>query len=183
IISILPFVGSPVFRAVVLNSRQSEKFLHMSLPVSGAEGVSIFILIWGYVFFRLFFSRQKPLWWSYLAAFIGFFAVTHYHPQWFVWLTPLLFLALAEGGKKVWPIILAMMGTWLVLTLMFEPSLNYAFFIPLKPSLVDGRQIRDYVTPYYDVFQLMTIMRSLFAAAGLALVVFLGKKLEEVRRR
>ena len=176
VLSILPFVRSAAFRSGVLFSNQSEKFLRMSLPVSNAEGISVFIFLWGVILFYVWQHRNRPLWWAYLAVMTVFFSVTHYHPQWMVWLSPLVFLAMAKENWRRWYLPVIMMASWFVVTLFFEPSLHYGAFLPLKPELKDAADLSVLMAPFYDPFQLKTIVRSLFAAAGMFLLLGVAYK-------
>lgn len=175
---IFPFLGSSSFRSVVLFSSQSEKMLHMSLPVSASEGVYAFVFLWGLVFFAsLNQSRKSPLWLGYLAVMVVYFSVTHYHPQWFVWLTPFLIIRLVADNFRQWRLAAVMVSAWFFIMLMFHPLLNYKMFLFFNEGLSQARPISDLVGRYYDVSQLKSICRSLFAAAGLVLVVTSGRRL------
>ncbi|MBN1263836.1 MAG: DUF2029 domain-containing protein [Candidatus Pacebacteria bacterium] len=171
-LSIAPFLRSTAFRQVVLFSKQSQKILHSSLPLSGAESIYLFVFVWGLIFLAAWqkADRNEP-WFYYLAVMLAFFSLTHYHPQWFVWLTPFLFIQLVKSDFK--QIFLAgfMLASWLIITLFFESSLNYGLFVPLKPSLWEAPSLAVSWGCFYDIFQLKSILRSLFAAASLVLVL------------
>lgn len=172
LLSILPFVSSPVFRATVLFSKQSEKFLHMSLPVSGAEGIYVFVFLWGIIFWLACYqSFRRPLWFWYLAVLLAFFSLTHYHPQWFVWLTPLLIIQLVATRGRFWFLVSTLFLSWLAITLLFEPSLSFGFFIPLNPSLANLVPLEKTMARFYDPFQFKSVVRSLFAAGSLILIL------------
>jgi Gpi18-like mannosyltransferase len=173
VLSVLPFLGSPFFRQLVLFSNQSQKFLHMSLPLSGAEAIYLFIFLWGLVFFISYYQRQKKhLWLYFLSIMLIFFSLTHYHPQWFVWLTPLLVIQLVKTKFKLSFLTVFMFFSWLVITLCFESSLNYGLFVPLNPTLWEAPSLSLTINRFYDVFQLKSIIRSLFAAAGAAMIFY-----------
>jgi len=173
-LTILPFLMSSIFRGVALFSPQSQKMLFMILPVSGAEGVYIFLLIYFFLFWRAFYvsNKKEEVWRYFLAILLCIFAVTHYHPQWFVWLTPLLFIEMIKNKFHYLWLDLIFFLSWLGITLLFEPSLNFALFAPIKPALLAITPIYELISRFYNVFQLKSLIRSLFAASAIALVYF-----------
>lgn len=178
-LSIAPFLGSAYFRQDVLFSPQSQKFMHLTLMISGAEGIALFVFFWGLIFFASCFEKsEKPLWLYFLAVMLLFFGVTHYHPQWFIWLTPLLMIELMKSKFKTTLLTLVMFISWVIITLFFESSLNYGMFVPLWPALWDAPSLAVWFSRFYDVFQLKTIVRSLFAAASVAMIYFSWRRTE-----
>ena len=64
----------------------------MKLPLSGAEYLSVFMV--AYFVLLILATRshnQKDSLWRFgLVLMLLFFAITHYHPQWFLWVAPFL---------------------------------------------------------------------------------------------
>jgi len=154
----------------------------MALPLSGAEGISIFGLI---LFFLIFWSgyRQKKvegLWWYFLAIMLLFFGVTHYHPQWYVWLTPFLIIELVKNNFRHLWLSVVLIASWLAVTLFFESSLNFALFSPLNPNLLEMMPISDIVMRFYNVFTLKTHIRSAAAAASIVLAYLAYSRKDEL---
>jgi hypothetical protein len=181
-LTVVPFLASPVFRQVALFSSQSQKMLHMTLPVSGAEGIYIFVFLFTLLAIFAAYNREKVenLWWYFLGVMLLFFSVTHYHPQWFLWLTPFLIWELVENNFKHLSIALMLFFCWLITTLFFEPSLSYGLFNPLWPQLEKAPGISDFISRYTDVFQLKSLIRSIFAGISFFYIVrlFLNRKEE-----
>ena len=183
---IAPFINSTAFRAMTF-SPKSQKMLFMGWPVSGAEVVYPFLLFlivfysMAYYFHKKKFSLIKNLNIYYLAIFLLTFSVTHYHPQWFLWVTPFLILDWVsnEGRNKL--LIFILFFCWLMITFLFEPSLSVGLFNPVWPQLDKARGLAEILGKYTDVFQFKSIIRSIFAGTSVFFLskLFLDKKQDE----
>lgn len=174
IFSILPFINSVSFRQNVLFSNQSQKMLFAKIPVSGAEYLSGFVGL--YVFLLcLALVKRLDLWeWS-LMVMLLFFSVTHYHPQWFLWISPFFILLWVNYPRlQILPIILFI--CWLLITILFEPSLSVSLFAPLSKSLVAMIPLSQTLNRFYDIFQFKSLVRSVFAGVSLFISVLLFKR-------
>lgn len=165
-----PYLSSSAFRAMVF-SPKSQKMLFMGWPVSGAEVIYPFILFLTIFYFYSFYSKKRlnPAL-VFSAILLLIFSVTHYHPQWFLWVTPFLIIEMVENENKNVLLILMMFFCWLVLTLLFEPSLSYGLFNPLWPALDRGFGLSELLAKYTNVFQLKSLIRS-FAAGTSAFFI------------
>jgi len=175
------FLFSPMYRQSAFLASQTEKMLYMKLPLSGAEYLSLFIV--GYFCLLILAARTKQqlenLWCFGFALMLLFFSVTHYHPQWFLWIAPfLLWDWLVFGTKHRFSLIL-LFGCWLVITLFFETSLHIGLFAPIAPGLLKVSNLTDLIGHFYDVFVIKSAVRSLFAAVSIFLLFDL---LREVRK-
>ncbi len=164
------FFFSPIYRQTAFLASQTEKMLYMKLPLSGAEYLSLFLL--GY-FLLLILAAQKKvkdnLWRFGLVLLLLFFSVTHYHPQWFLWITPFFIWDWLKYGRQHLPYLVLLSFCWLVLTFFFEPSLNVGLLAPVFPSLLKGGGLTELVGRFYDPFLVKSIVRSFFAAVALFL--------------
>lgn len=165
VLSILPFLGSTAFRENVPFSNQSQKMLFAKLNVSGAEYLSIFILFFVFLLF-LTSLKKLELWKWFLLVMLLFFSLTHYHPQWFLWLSPFLVFLLVDYPSLRGVTVLLFI-CWFIIMLLFEPSLSISLFAPVFNNLSHAISFSEVIARYYDVFQLKSIVRSIFA--GLAL--------------
>src|SRR3989344_6668311 len=119
ILSVLPFVNSPAFRYMVF-SPKSQKMLYMIWPVTGAEGIYPFILILTLIYFYLYFNEiMRNLNSIFTIILLLIFSVTHYHPQWFLWVTPFLIVELVESNFKHLLPVLTFVASWVIITLFF----------------------------------------------------------------
>lgn len=174
LVSIFPFLGSSVFRQTVLFSNQSQKMLFAKINVSGAEYLSVFVVLYVFLFFSSCFKKAE-LWKWYLSVLLIFFSLTHFHPQWFLWISPLLVIFWTEY-PKLGGLVFLLYFCWLGITLFFEPSLSLSLLAPILPSLLSVKPLSDTAGRFYDVFQLKSLLRSLFAGTALYVSVLCFSK-------
>ena len=168
---IAPYISSPAFRAQVF-SPKSQKMLFMGWSVSGAEVIYPFVIAVALICFYAYYSQKKlDLAVYFMAILLITYSVTHFHPQWFLWVTPFLIWELVEHEFKNWFLILVIFACWLVITLFFESSLSYGLFNPLWPSLDKAVGLSEIVGKYTNVYQLKSLVRSVLAAASAFLVI------------
>ncbi|MBL7078337.1 hypothetical protein ISS42_01605 [Candidatus Shapirobacteria bacterium] len=173
LLTILPFSTSSAFRENVLFSNQSQKMFFAQLPVSGAEGIYIFIFLFCLICYYAFYDKNIiHLSNYYLFILLAFFSVTHFHPQWFLWVTPFLIINLVESKMQTWPMAIMMLFSWLGITLLFEPSLSIGLFAPLSKNLLQAKGLVGVMPLAFDAFMVKSILRSIFAASSLFLVIF-----------
>lgn len=172
LLSVGPFLLSPGYRELVLLNPESQKMLFMKLNVSGAEGVYPFILGLVLIYFHAYYKGRLILLGYYiLAILLLLFSVTHFHPQWFLWVTPLLNWEAVTGKLKYWPILATLFFCWLFITLFFEPSLSYGLFHPIIPALKETVGLSEIIGKYYDVNLIKSIIRSVFAGASVYYII------------
>jgi len=174
---VAPFLSSKAFRAMVLFAPKSQKMLFMGWPVSGAEVIFSFILILTFIYFYAYYSKEKltPFFY-FISILLLTFSVTHYHPQWFLWITPFLILEMVENNFKHFLLVFILFSCWLLLTLLFEASLSYGLFNPIWPALDNAPSLSEFLSRYVDIFQFKSLVRSVFAGASIFLVFLLAKK-------
>lgn len=176
VFTIAPFLGSINFRQTVLLSNQSQKMLFAKIPVSGAEYLSVFVVIY---FFLLAFSLTKnlDLWKWFLMVMMLFFGITHYHPQWFLWLTPFLIVFWVKD-KRFISLPLMFILSWFLILLFFESSLSIGLFLPIFPQLATTIPFIDIFSKFFDPFVFKSLVRSIFAGLSLFVAALLFKENE-----
>ncbi|MDO8486510.1 MAG: hypothetical protein Q7S77_02340, partial [Candidatus Staskawiczbacteria bacterium] len=96
------YLPSQGFRTYALVAGQTLKSLYAQIPISGGESIILFLAFLG--FFYLVFWEIKGtvqnLWQRFFIILLLFFTFTHYHPQWFLWLTPFLIFALIKSNFR-----------------------------------------------------------------------------------
>ena len=173
-LTIAPYLTSSAFRQMVLFSPKQAKMLFMGWNVSGAEVIYPFLIILTFLYLHSFYAKNKLSIFSYEALIILLtFSVTHYHPQWFLWITPFLLVYLIKSNFKFTLLITMMFFTWFFITLLFEASLSYGLFNPIFPTLSHAASLSDLVNRYTNVFQLKSIIRSFFAGGAIFLSYFI----------
>jgi len=171
---ILPYLPSSAFRSFALFTPKSQKMLFLSWNITGAEVLFPFVIIFVLIVLHAsYFGKGKirELWKYYFAVLLLFFSVTSYHPQWFLWLTPLIIIELLQNDFINKWLHLTLFAIFIFIVLMFESSLSYGLFAPILPKLANGPNLSDFVNRYYDVFQIKSILRSIFAAVSIWLIL------------
>lgn len=168
----LPYLGSPIFKARVLASPESQKVLFAGINVSGADTLYLFVV--GYVLILIFAILHKLngfeiMWKYFFAVLLLFLAITNFHPQWFLWVTPMLILFILEK-QNLWPIVASLFVFYLGILLTFEPSLHYGLFTPLSPYLKDAPRILESIKTIYEPSLIRSSIRSIFAAISISLI-------------
>lgn len=179
VIGIVPYLAviapyllfSPMYRQSALLASQTEKMLYMKLPLSGAEYLSIFAI--GY-FLLLFLAtrlagKKQALWQLGLVLMLLFFSVTHYHPQWFLWISPFLIWLIVSKGRKYLGYIAVLFCCYLGVLFFFEPSLHFGLFAPVAPSLVNAGSLTNLLSGVTNIFTIKSLLRSLFATTTILL--------------
>jgi hypothetical protein len=167
-LTILPFLRSPGFRATALVAGQTTKSFYAALPISGGESIIIFpfLVILFYLIFLFFTTELEDLWERFFIMILLFFIFTHYHPQWFTWLTPFLIIDLVKSKLKHWPLILLSLISWFGLLTFFDPGLSTRLFSPIIPSLQNAPGIWEVLKINFDLNASRSILQTLFAAVG-----------------
>lgn len=170
-LTVLPFISSQAFRSTALFSSQSQKFLYAQVNLSGADVLYLFLVFYFILlFFAIGLSAQRDILWKfYLAVFLLLFASTNYHPQWFLWVMPLLIVFLVNNPEK-WFLPILLFALFIGVTLFFEPSLSVGLFAPLFPSLVKAQGLSAHVR-FIEPHQAASVLRSIFAATSIWLIL------------
>jgi Gpi18-like mannosyltransferase len=167
VLTVAPYLGSSAFRTMVLFQPKSQKMLYMNWPVSGAEGLYPFILGVTIIYLIAYYSANKEKLVNYfLSILLLIFLLTHYHPQWFVWLTPFLVIKMVEEKNKIINVVI-LLACWFVIMLLFEPSLSVGLFGPVWPAIRGFGGYADILSKYTDIFRFKSMVRSVFAGVSL----------------
>ena len=168
ILTILPFLGSSGFRSSALVAQQTTKSFYASLPISGGESIVIFPLL--VIFFYLIFLYSRTtlenLWNRFFIMILLFFIFTHYHPQWFTWLTPFLIIDLVKSRLRHWPLVFVSLVSWLGLVTFFDPGLSTRLFAPIAPSLQGALGVWDSLGINFDLNASRSILHTIFVSAA-----------------
>jgi len=168
LLMVAPYLTSPAFRSMVLFSPKSQKMLFMNWKMTGAEGIYPFVLGLSLLYFYSYYVRKKMgLDKYFLATTLLIFSLTHYHPQWFLWVSPFLIIELVDNNFRYLFLVATLLFSWLIITFLFEPSLSLALFNPINPGLNKAIGISEILSKYIDVFQFKSIIRSLFAGCSI----------------
>ncbi len=171
ILTNLPFIGSSAYRYMVF-SPKSQKMLFMEWMMTNAEGIYPFIILT--TLLVIFASQKKDLFAKipaqfYLIFFLILFSVTHYHPQWFLWITPFILIDLVMNNfKNLWS-YLSLFVIYLFIVFTFENSLSVGLFAVINPNLNQFSGTANLISKFTDIFTLKSLFRSVFAGISLYL--------------
>lgn len=181
VLSIIPYLSSHNFRTTALFANQSSKSLYANIPVSGGESILLFP-VFLLLFYLLIWSKRQDfskidIWKLYSIPLLLFFIFTHYHPQWLIWLTPLLIFDLVMSEfKNLIPIIVIVIS-WFASLFFFDPSLTLGIFAPIAPALRDLPSIWILLNINVDYNIMRSLIQTVFASASLYLIYqFFPKK-------
>lgn len=166
-LSIIPYINSSNFRSTALFASQSDKSLYAALQVSGGEAI-LFFPAFLILFYLIIQNKVKEfnLWRFYLIPLLLFFIFTHYHPQWFIWLTPFLIMDLTFNRfKNILPILL-ILGSWLLSLFFFDPSLTIGLFAPILPNLDNAPSVWNLLNLNMDYDFSRSLLQTVLAGAS-----------------
>ncbi len=145
ILGLLPYVASMLlylpsegYRKTAMVAGQTLKSLYAQIPVSGGESILLFPLFLGlfYIIFYYHKDRGYDLWKSSFLTLILFYIFTHFHSQWFLWITPFLIIELIRNNFKHWLVTSLVLICFTLQLFFFDPSLTIHMFAPLWPGLI-----------------------------------------------
>lgn len=172
ILTILPFISSYGFRSTALVASQTTKSLYLQLPISGGEAILPFLAL--LVFFYMFFIFKKvnvnALWERYFIILILFFMLTHYHPQWFLWITPFFVQDLIHTKFRHWPLVLIALFSFFGLVTFFDPGLSIGLFSPISSALYRTLGIWDSIN--IDVNFARSVLQTIFVGVGIYYIYY-----------
>lgn len=173
IITILPFLGSATFKALVLFGTNSQKLLYAGINVSGADTIYLFIIAYFLLLIFAYFRNERENIWKYFfLVFLLFFAVTNFHPQWFLWITPFLILFMVEYPVYK-PVVFGLLLFFFLIVLTFESSLSYGLFEPIIHSVHGGKPLLQFLPTAIQPSVVRSLIRSIFASFNLALILII----------
>lgn len=181
-LTILPFLPSQGFRMNALLANQVSKSFYPQIPVSGGESIILFLaaLIFFYFVFLNFLSDKIYLWKQMFLVILLFFIFTHFHPQWFLWLTPFLIIEIVKSQFKNIFVTALMLLSWFALLFFFDSSLSIGLFSPINPKLYQGEDLWHLIGVSLDFNLLRSVFHTLIAGSAIYLIVsYFPKKLPD----
>lgn len=170
--SIIFYLPSASFRSTALFAGQSSKSLYAVIPVSGGESLMLFPLFL-IIYYLFIWAGQKnfvrnDILKLFLIPLLLFFIFTHYHPQWLIWIIPLLILTLGLKNYKSLIPYLLIIFSWFASLFFFDPSLTLGIFYPVgtDPNLTLWSLFN--LNPDYNLSR--SIIQTVFAAAAFFLI-------------
>lgn len=173
IITVTPYFQSASFRKDALFAPQMQKILYANIPLSGGEFILIVpsLILFFYVIYFLR-SRVKEDFLSFsIMILLSIFAFTHFHIQWFLWVTPFLIIfSLNHWDKQIKWSIIGLTVSLLGLLFLFESSLQLKLFAPLFPVLSSAKGLHELLQDSQVIF-LRSTVASIFFVSSLLLIL------------
>lgn len=169
VVSVIPYLFSPGYKTSALLANQSLKSLYAQIPVSGGQSIllfPVFILLFYLIFFH-FREKFNNLWQNYFVILIFFFVFTHTHPQWFLWIIPLLIIDLVQSKFANWLPFVLFHISFLGLLFLFDPSLSTRLFAPAFNNLYSAPNIWQIFGMEIEINLYRSIFHTLFVGSAL----------------
>ncbi len=183
VVTTFPYIFSSGYRNSALLADHSLKTLYATIPVSGGQSIILFLaaILFCYIVFYYSKNRVEDLWKKFLILLSVFFIFTHYHPQWFVWITPFIVLDIIKSKYKRILLLIPILISYFGLLTFFDPSLTTRIFSPLMPRLNSLTGIWDLIGIRFNLDESRSLLHTIFVAVGMYYVyLYLRKRKEEV---
>lgn len=168
ILTILPFLQSSGFKANALFANQLNKSFFAQLPISGGESIILFLaaLIFSYFVFLQRRLEKNNLWQSFFIIALIFFIFTHFHPQWFLWLTPFLIIEIVKSQFRNFLALLVLFLSWFLMLFFFDSSLTLGLFAPVNPALYQSKTFWQILNINIDFNFSRSLLQTFFVGAA-----------------
>lgn len=168
-LSIFPYLFSSGFHSSALLAGHTLKSFYAQIGISGGESIILFLasLIFFYVLFLHENLDKQFIWQHFFIILLLFLTFTHYHPQWFLWLTPFLIIDLIKSEFKHIVLTLLSLISFAGLLFFFEPSLTVGLFSPIWPNLYLSESIWQQLGIGIDITLFRSIFQTIFAASAI----------------
>lgn len=168
-VAAFPFIFSRGFRATALLAGQTTKSFYTQIPISGGESIILFLALIIFFYLVFYYRKVSPnyLWARCFLMLLVFFIFTHYHPQWFLWLTPFFIIDLVISNFKNWlPLVISLVSYGMLVT-FFDPGLTVWLFAPVFPHLYGLPGLWQLMGINLDVTGARSIFQTVFVGAAL----------------
>ncbi len=133
-LGISPFLGSAAYKHYALFADQINKTVHAGIEVSNGTTIPFFFIALAAAYL-LFINNKKSSGQSIALVLLSSLVFANFHPQWFIWVTPLILLL----KKEDWYFWLFCLVGWFLVLFSFDNTLHFGSLInstlKLPPSL------------------------------------------------
>lgn len=168
VLTILPYLHSVGFRTNALLANQLNKSFYPQIPISGGESILLFLA--AIIFFYFLFLNQRlektNLWQYFFIIALIFFIFTHFHPQWFLWLTPFLIIEIVKSQFRNFLVVLTLFLSWFLMLFFFDSSLTFGLFAPVNPALYQSKTLWQLLNINIDFNFVRSISQTFFVGAA-----------------
>ena len=149
------------------------------------DGIYVFVVGYFLLLFYTYFALNrsfKSAWKICLLNLLFFFAVCYFHPQYFMWLMPLLVLQIVED-KRFIGLYVIQVFTLFVHTLHWDKSMSGQLFMPINRVYFKYvPAIKTYIDKVYPGDQFILIFRSILTAVCFFMIYLIIKSFTEKSR-
>ncbi|MFQ6066291.1 MAG: hypothetical protein ACE5K3_03315 [bacterium] len=168
---IYPYLGKPGSQDIGVWSGQSQRILDFEFNLGDFDRVYVFII--GYTIISVFTyihdhaSNGKVMyervWRVELMVSLWLYITVLFHPQWFVWIMPLLTLFILENKRLItlyWLLVIC----FFVYTFRWGRGLFGRLFMPIDPVFFSKiKSPAEFIVSFYPYARFIHIFRSIFA--------------------
>ena len=129
LIGIFPYLPSPAFKMYALLATHTNKSIQAGIEIASGNVIPWYFIVISLLVFIILYRKINTLS-VFLIALFGSLAFNHFHPQWFLWVVPLLIIYAIERQRFVFYAILIL--SWSLVWLSFDPSLHLGSFLILR---------------------------------------------------
>jgi len=126
VLGILPYLPSASYRYYALFAEQINKSTYASISIASGTDIPFFFILFAAVVF-FFWSRKINLAQALVAALLSSLAFTHFHPQWLIWIMPLMAIISIEIDDYLFYLVTIV--CWLGILFSFDESLHLQLFL------------------------------------------------------
>lgn len=165
---ILPYIHSHGFRTYALMANQTEKIFFAKINLSGGEALPLFLLGMVLVYWFCWYKNIQMQLWQYFSSILFlFYTVVHFHPQWFVWVNPLLVIIAVLSEKKLILPLSYLLVFYTFLLILFDPTLHAGIFGPINPPWDQQFSFVSLGKNFIPEYTLKSTVASLFSATAI----------------
>jgi len=177
-----PFLGQNYFRQEVLYSGLSVRIFESILDIGFGDKlliVPILLVLLSLIGIRKNFGKTLEKQMSILlTATLLILGLTHFHPQWFIWIMPFTAILMAKSKDNWWYWLL--LPAFLVIVLLFKDKYLYlGLLAPINPGLINLTDIGEALSARgVDTFLLNNLCHSIIAGIALYQLWLIGSSRE-----
>lgn len=171
VISILPFLNSIAFRQSVLFSGLSQRLFLAGIPLGFGENLIIFIAALTFLFFLAFHrfsSGKEQIIPFFLVIFLLIFSLSHFHPQWIIWILPFLTIVLVRKPSLLFPQTIFYLAFLGVVFLFNDRAQLLGLLTPINPDFVGVPNIFEVLRDknIIDPFLIQSLIHSVLSGTA-----------------
>lgn len=185
IMGILPFFFSsffhwrnPRFFKLVFSSERSRLLSQAGIYIGADQFLMLFFLVYFLFLFWVwqnFKAKRHFLPVCFFLVFLGFYSLSAFTPQWFLWGLP-LFVILLASNFSVWPFCLLISLVYFLLVFSFEVSLNLGLLAPVERTILEWPSFGDLAGRFLSVNFIKSFIRTFLASLFFWLAFQLKKR-------